>query len=51
MRKHTPKHRLSVIGKMNTHDSGTVGKLLAIGATLFATCCGLAILIHALRWW
>ncbi|WP_198387887.1 hypothetical protein [Burkholderia ubonensis] len=36
MTKYTPKHRLKVEGKMNEHDAGIVGRLMAIAANIGA---------------
>ncbi len=45
--KFNPKLCLKVVGKMNSKDAGTVGKMLATAVIIFA----LSAVIYAVRWW
>jgi len=51
MQQHTPKLDINVTGKMNAQDAGSVGKIMAVAGLIFATCAGLALLLHVIRWW
>jgi len=45
------KTSIKVDGKMNEQDAGIVGKRYSLAALIFASCVGLAALIHVIRWW
>jgi len=50
-RQHNAKTYLGVTRQMNPEDAGKVGHKLANAALIFATCCGLALLVAAFSYW
>jgi len=54
LKKHTPKSRLNVSGKMSEEDAGKVGNKLANAAIMVAAGMFIWLALHALaaiRWW
>ncbi len=45
--KFNPKLCLKVVGKMNSKDAGTVGKMLAVAVIIAATLFGIAAVISS----